>query len=254
MADSPATKKVVILDCCFSGRALADLAGDEETIAGQVGIEGVYTLTATPRNAVALAPPGERYTAFTGALLDLLCGGIPGGPELLTFAAIFPRLKRTLISRQLPQPDQQNTGTIAHLALTRTPPTHRTTPPPQLENPRPNLRRSRLLARQAIALPLRSPTSPNAEPMRRRRRRSRSPMRHKAPRFSSGWPTKICAGLAMGRVPGWAPCPSHARPAKAPAKSPGAWVASHYLDVAGSARDEAWSPMTRARHARAAAG
>jgi len=121
VADSPATKKVVILDCCFSGRALADLAGDEQTIVGQVGIEGAYTLTATPRNAVALAPPGERYTAFTGALLDLLRTGIPGGPELLTFTAIFPRLKSTLISRQLPQPDQQNTGTIAHLALTRNP-------------------------------------------------------------------------------------------------------------------------------------
>jgi Caspase domain len=29
VADSRATKKVVILDCCFSGRALADMAGDE---------------------------------------------------------------------------------------------------------------------------------------------------------------------------------------------------------------------------------
>jgi hypothetical protein len=121
VADGRATKKVVILDCCFSGRAVADLAGDEETIVGQVGIEGSYILTATPANAVALAPPGQRYTAFTGTLLDLLRTGIPGGRELLTFSDIFPELKRTLTSRQLPPPRQQGSDTISGLALTRNP-------------------------------------------------------------------------------------------------------------------------------------
>jgi uncharacterized protein YjbI with pentapeptide repeats len=119
VADSRAAKKAVILDCCFSGRALADQAGDEETILGQVGIAGTYLLTATPANAVALAPPGERYTAFTGALLGLLNNGIPDGPELLTFAQIYPRLQHTLTSRRLPRPRQQGSDTIAHLALTR---------------------------------------------------------------------------------------------------------------------------------------
>jgi uncharacterized protein YjbI with pentapeptide repeats len=119
VADSRATKKVVILDCCFSGRAIADQAGDEETILGQVGIEGTYTLTATAANVVALAPPGERYTAFTGTLLGLLNEGIPGGPELLTFGQIYPRLQYALTSRQLPRPRQQGSDTIAHLALTR---------------------------------------------------------------------------------------------------------------------------------------
>jgi Caspase domain len=121
VADGCATKKVVILDCCFSGRALADLAGGEETVVGQVGIEGSYILTATPANAVALAPPGARHTAFTGALLDVLRAGIPGGRELLTFAEIYPRLKYTLTSRQLPQPRQRGSDTITDLALTRNP-------------------------------------------------------------------------------------------------------------------------------------
>jgi hypothetical protein len=121
VAGSRAIKKVVILDCCFSGRALADQAAGEETIVGQVGIEGTYILTATAANAVALAPSGERYTAFTGTLLDLLHTGIPDGPELLTFAAIYPSLTFTLTSRQLPRPRQQGSDTIAHLALTRNP-------------------------------------------------------------------------------------------------------------------------------------
>jgi hypothetical protein len=121
MADSRATKKVVILDCCFSGRALADQAGDEERILGQVGIEGTYILTATAANAVALAPPGEQYTAFTGTLLNVLTKGISGGPELLTFGQIFPLLNYTLTSRQLPRPRQQHSDTISHLALTHNP-------------------------------------------------------------------------------------------------------------------------------------
>jgi hypothetical protein len=119
VAGSRASKKVVILDCCFSGRALADQAGNEETILGQVGIAGTYLLTATVANAVALAPRGERYTAFTGALVGLLNTGIPDGPELLTFDQIYPRLQHALISRQLPRPRQQGNDTIAYLALAR---------------------------------------------------------------------------------------------------------------------------------------
>jgi hypothetical protein len=134
--ESRATRKVVILDCCFSGRAMADLAGDEETIVGQVGIEGAYLLTATPANVIALAPAGERYTAFTGTLLDLLRTGIPDGPELLTFEKIYPRLRDTLTSRRFPSPRQRGTDTIAHLALTRNPAYTRPGPHPSTNAPR----------------------------------------------------------------------------------------------------------------------
>src|SRR4029077_19370475 len=112
---------VVILDCCFSGRALDDLAGNEESIIGQVGIQGTYILTATAANAVALAPADQQYTAFTGNLLHLLRSGIPDGPELLTFTSLFPHLKHALDIRGLPPPRQQGNDTIEHLALTRNP-------------------------------------------------------------------------------------------------------------------------------------
>jgi len=119
--ESRATKTVVILDCCFSGRAMPDLAGDADAIIDEVGIEGAYLLTATGANARALAPPGERYTAFTGTLLNLLHTGIPDGPELLPLARLFPHLKAALTSRNFPPPRQRGTDTITHLALTRNP-------------------------------------------------------------------------------------------------------------------------------------
>ncbi|MFG1915671.1 caspase domain-containing protein [Micromonospora sp. NPDC048898] len=121
LVESPAANRIVILDCCFSGRAVQDMAGSDETILGQVGIEGTYVLTATSANAVALAPLGARHTAFTGALLDLLREGVPGGPPLLTFGAVYRQLLHAAASRGIPAPRQRGTGTVDQLALARNP-------------------------------------------------------------------------------------------------------------------------------------
>jgi Caspase domain len=117
--ESPAANRVLILDCCFSGRAIQDMSGTEEAILGQVAIEGTYTLASTPANAVALAPTGATYTAFTGELLAILRNGIPGGPPLLTFDAIYRRLRHVMMTHGLPIPAQRGTGTIELLALSR---------------------------------------------------------------------------------------------------------------------------------------
>jgi len=120
LADCPAANRVVILDCCFSGRAIQDMAG-EDSLLGQVGIEGTYVLTSTPVNAVALAPAGAAHTAFTGELLRLLRSGIPSGPEFLTYGEIYRQLLYTTTTRGLPVPRQRGTGTVDLLALSRNP-------------------------------------------------------------------------------------------------------------------------------------
>jgi proteasome lid subunit RPN8/RPN11 len=118
--ESPARNRVVVLDTCFSGLAVQDMAGDAAAaVLGQVGIEGTYILTATERNAPALAPPGARYTSFTGELIHLLVGGVPEAPELLTFGEIYRHLLAAMTARGLPIPGQRGTGTIDQLALTR---------------------------------------------------------------------------------------------------------------------------------------
>ncbi|MEU6354925.1 caspase family protein [Streptomyces sp. NPDC047072] len=119
IADSPAANRVVILDCCFSGRAIQDMGAGTDTLLGQVGIEGTYVLTSAPVNAVALAPVGATYTSFTGELLALLRDGVPGGPDLLTFGEIYRRLLHTATTKGLPVPGQRGTGTVDMLALTR---------------------------------------------------------------------------------------------------------------------------------------
>ncbi|MFK4221474.1 caspase domain-containing protein [Streptomyces sp. NPDC019890] len=119
LADCPAANRVVILDCCFSGRAIQDMGGDAETILGQVGIEGTYVLASAPVNAVALAPIGATHTAFTGELLNLLRTGVPDGPEFLTYGEIYRKLLHATTTRGLPTPRQRGTGTVDLLALCR---------------------------------------------------------------------------------------------------------------------------------------
>ncbi|MEV6340282.1 caspase family protein [Nocardia vinacea] len=123
MADSAAANRVLILDCCFSGRAYEAMGGfDAAALAtGQVEISGTYTLTSTSANTPAHAPVGERYTAFTGALLDLLERGVTGGPELLTLDDIYRNLRRLLRARNAPAPERKGTNNVGDLALVRNP-------------------------------------------------------------------------------------------------------------------------------------
>lgn len=123
MAESGADNRVLILDCCFSGRAYEAMAdADPAALAtGQVAISGTYTLTSTSANTPAHAPVGERYTAFTGALLELLDNGVPDGPPLLTLDDIYRDLNRTLRARGAPAPERKGTNNAGDLALLRNP-------------------------------------------------------------------------------------------------------------------------------------
>jgi len=122
LSSSPATNRVLILDCCYSGRVTEEyMSSADEVILSQLGIEGTYILTSAPATSIALAPVDATYTAFTGELLTLLRTGVPDGPELLTFATIYRRLLYTMTTCGLPRPQQRGTGTVDQLALTRNP-------------------------------------------------------------------------------------------------------------------------------------
>ncbi|MET8144343.1 caspase family protein [Sphaerisporangium sp. NPDC005288] len=106
VAQSPASIIVLVLDCCFSGRAApATRAGGQHVL--DAAPQGTYLLSAVDSDQRAWAPVGERYTAFTGALIELLADGDPTGPPMLTLDDIYRCLTRMLVERGFPAPRRQ---------------------------------------------------------------------------------------------------------------------------------------------------
>ncbi|MEU9603399.1 caspase family protein [Streptomyces sp. NPDC048057] len=102
-----ARSRVVILDCCYSARALHGYMGTPVELADCGGIDGTYVMTASSETKRAMAPKGEDYTAFTGALLTALTKGVPDGPELLDTESIYRHLRRQLQAARRPVPQQR---------------------------------------------------------------------------------------------------------------------------------------------------
>ncbi|WP_340377278.1 caspase family protein [Streptomyces sp. SS7] len=111
-----AKARVLILDCCFSGRAVAAMTSPGSVVVGQLEHSGTYTLTSTTHTAPSYAPPGEEHTAFTGALLRAL-----KSPAPLTLNEIHKFIDAELVSRGLPRPQSRAVNTAGSLALARPP-------------------------------------------------------------------------------------------------------------------------------------
>ncbi|MFE0378809.1 caspase family protein [Streptomyces inhibens] len=116
VGEARAKSRVLLLDCCFSGRAVSAMAEPTNLAVGQLDLSGTYTLTSTTKTAPAHAPIGATYTAFTGALLDALAA-----PAALTLDEIYREVDRALHGRGLPRPQRRSAGAAGSLALVRGP-------------------------------------------------------------------------------------------------------------------------------------
>ncbi len=103
---SRSAHRVVILDCCYAGRAIPGLGtADDAALATQVEIDRSCVLVAASGNRVALAPPDEPLTAFTGVLVELLRDGVEGGPSLLDLGTLHDEIRRVQRARGRPIPE-----------------------------------------------------------------------------------------------------------------------------------------------------
>ncbi|MGW5047547.1 caspase family protein [Streptomyces griseoluteus] len=108
--------RVLVLDCCFSGRAVAAMTESGSLLSAQLDLSGTYTLTSTTATAPSHAPPGQRHTAFTAALLDAL-----NQPEPLTLDGIHQHIDTVLQGAGLPRPQRRSVNAAGDLALARGP-------------------------------------------------------------------------------------------------------------------------------------
>ncbi|GAA1172900.1 putative caspase-like protein [Kitasatospora gansuensis] len=140
-----AQRTVVILDCCYSGRALVGKMGAGAQIADRAVVEGTCLLTASAETRPALSPPDEQYTAFTGELITTLAEGVPGGPDLLDMGFLYRHLHSVLAAKSRPLPQQRNRNAGGLIVIAR----NRARTP---------------VVRPSPTLDLASPLSPQSEP------------------------------------------------------------------------------------------
>ncbi|MFI9815832.1 caspase, EACC1-associated type [Saccharothrix variisporea] len=119
VAHSPARSVLLVLDCCFAGRA-AGLDPVRRSLADSAR-DGVYQLASAGADEAAWAPEGSPHTAFSGELVRLLDEGVPGGPRVLTLDDVFEELSARLGDRGYPRPLRFATGHAARWRLAPNP-------------------------------------------------------------------------------------------------------------------------------------
>lgn len=113
-----ARRRVVVLDCCYAGRALDRMGGTVQVV-DEATIDRACVLASVPATRAALAPAGEPYTAFTGELLNLLRAGLPGGPELLSVQDVWRGTRDALQAKRRPLPELRAHNAGDDIALVR---------------------------------------------------------------------------------------------------------------------------------------
>ncbi|MGW2639616.1 caspase, EACC1-associated type [Streptomyces sp. NPDC001348] len=100
-----AASVVVVLDCCFSGRARMGTTTPQPAAFTLPAGHGMYLLGSAEQ--LALAPEDAEHTALTGELISLLKDGDPRAPRLLTLDDVYDHLFRALRARHGPLPRRQ---------------------------------------------------------------------------------------------------------------------------------------------------
>ncbi|MFD5933531.1 caspase family protein [Streptomyces sp. NPDC060333] len=119
-AGHQARRKIVLLDCCYSGLAggMGQQAAPREELQ-QAAIEGSYLLTSASSTQRAFAHDGRPYPEFTGALIGVLEHGVrTAGPEL-TLDQTWRAARATLLRRGAPEPQQFGQNAAGQLPWVR---------------------------------------------------------------------------------------------------------------------------------------
>jgi glycine betaine/choline ABC-type transport system substrate-binding protein len=115
LLNSTARVKIVILDCCYAGRAIPPVQSGR---AHFTDISGTYVMAAAD-HAAHVPDDQLACTSFTGELLDLVRKGIEDGPEALTLDEIYRRLRTRLRGVDLPDPNSGGTDTASSFPFAR---------------------------------------------------------------------------------------------------------------------------------------
>ncbi|MGA5006541.1 caspase, EACC1-associated type [Streptomyces koyangensis] len=117
LGDAPA-HAVVVLDCCFSGRATAAPGNAHREAYATARPPGSFLLASATGYTASFAPVDQPYTLFGGELVRLLEDGDPGGPRWLTLLDVYRILDRRFQGGPA-RPYADGVGRAADLVLAR---------------------------------------------------------------------------------------------------------------------------------------
>jgi putative transcriptional regulator len=117
-------RRIVILDCCFAGRAGRDVldAGDAvKQIVNRAEIQTEKTglLVAVGPNELAKAPLDARNTAFTSALLRVFRAGSDASDPLLTVRTVADEVIRQVVAAGHLRPEFRESNSAGDLPFVR---------------------------------------------------------------------------------------------------------------------------------------
>ncbi|WP_432136093.1 caspase, EACC1-associated type [Streptomyces sp. bgisy154] len=114
-----ALHKVIILDTCYSGRALKGGMNGEATVADFAEVDGTFLMTSSAENRQSLAPDDKEFTLFTGELLKVMEQGECGADALLDMETIYKSVHRALRAGGGPLPQQRARNGGSRIAFIR---------------------------------------------------------------------------------------------------------------------------------------
>jgi Caspase domain len=119
LRQAKAKAKVLVLDCCDSGEVPVLGPRDREPADIIPDDQATSVLTAL-RRGMSKADAGREagdYTAFSGALIDILSEGLGGAGDPLTVSDVFQEMVQRLGQARHPKPDVISRGMAAGLPL-----------------------------------------------------------------------------------------------------------------------------------------
>lgn len=108
---SRARTRVLILDCCFSGRAFEAMSAPSTLVQGQIDVQGTYTIASSSRTEPSVAPDGHRHTAFTAALLSAATD------PAITLDELYRKVDQILLRNGHPRPQRRSVNVAGELRL-----------------------------------------------------------------------------------------------------------------------------------------
>ncbi|GAA2577017.1 hypothetical protein GCM10010304_17330 [Streptomyces roseoviolaceus] len=113
-----ATQRVVVLDCCYSGRALEGYMSPPDGLATLASIDRTYVMTSTSETRLSQSPEDEEFTAFSGELIKAVDEGVPHAPDPLELSALFQHVRSELVAKGRPVPQERARNGGDSIALT----------------------------------------------------------------------------------------------------------------------------------------